>query len=65
VPDRAPPQAAVAHQAAPLHAARPAGQDAGPRLPGAAAPADPPVMPAAAAAEITALLDEAFGPEPG
>jgi hypothetical protein len=42
-----------------------AGKDAGSRLPGAAAPVDPPVMPAAAAEEVTAFLDEGFGPEPG
>ena len=64
VADRSPPQAAVARRAAPPRAGRP-GQGAGPRPPGAAAPADQPVLPAAAAAEVTALLDEAFGPEPG
>ena len=53
VADREPPPVQVAHRAAPP---RPAG----------AAPVSPaPVLPAAPAAEVTALLDEAFGPEPG
>jgi hypothetical protein len=62
VADRAPtPVAEVAH-AAPPRTPWQAGQAAGPHLPDAAGP---PGMPAAPAAEVTALLDEAFGPEPG
>jgi hypothetical protein len=53
VADRAPPPVQVAHRAAP------------PRAAGAAPVSPAPVLPAAPAAEVTALLDEAFGPEPG
>jgi hypothetical protein len=53
VADRAPPPARVAHRAAP------------PRQVGQAAALHAPVLPATPAAEVAALLDEAFGPEPG
>jgi hypothetical protein len=53
VADDAPRPARVAHRAAPAPAA------------GEAARSHVPVQPAAPAAELTALLDEAFGPEPG
>ncbi len=62
VAGRAPPPPTVAHQAAPLRAAWEAGQAAGPHQPAAAGA---PVPPGTPAAEVTALLDEAFGPEPG
>jgi len=62
VAGRAPPPPTVAHQAAPPRAAWEAGQSAGPHLPAAAGA---PVPPGTPAAEVTALLDEAFGPEPG
>jgi hypothetical protein len=58
--DRAPAPVAAA-RAAPPPTAGPAGQGTGPHPPDAA---DPLVPPTAAAAEVTALLDEAFGPEP-
>ena len=59
---RAPPPAGVAHRAAPPRVPGPAAQRTGPRPRDAAGA---PIPPAAAAAEVTALLDEAFGPEPG
>jgi len=53
VAEPSPPPAPVAHRAAAPPSAR---QAAGPHAP---------VLPAAPAAEVAALLDEAFGPEPG
>jgi hypothetical protein len=58
--DRAPAPVA-ADRAAPPPTPGPADQGTGPHLPDAA---DQLVLPAAAAEEVTALLDEAFGPEP-
>jgi len=58
----APPPAEMAHRAAPPRGPRPAGRAAGPHLPDAAGPSG---LGAEPAAEVTALLDEAFGPEPG
>jgi len=58
----APASAEAAHRAAPSREPRPAGRAAGPHLPDAAGPSGPGAEPAA---EVTALLDEAFGPEPG
>src|SRR5690348_407308 len=57
----APASAEAAHRAAPPREPRPAGRVAGPHLPDAAGPSGPGAEPAA---EVTALLDEAVGPEP-
>ena len=63
VADQAPPPLAeVAHRAAPPREPGPAGRAGGPHLPEAAGVSG---LGAEPAAEVTALLDEAFGPEPG
>jgi hypothetical protein len=57
-----PPAAASGNQARSASAARPASSAAAPLRAASAAPAGPPAV---AAADVTALLDEAFGTEPG
>jgi hypothetical protein len=65
-PDRAPGTAAAAGATAPAaRTAWPAGAPAAPHLPGVAAQPGRPATAEPAAAEVTALLDEAFGAEPG
>jgi hypothetical protein len=65
-PDRAPGTAAAAGATAPAaRTAWPAGPPAAPHLPGVAAQPGRPATAEPAAAEVTALLDEAFGAEPG
>ena len=62
VPDHTPPPAGAAHRAAPPRAPGPTARGTGPQLPHAVGV---PVPPATPAPDVTALLDEAFGPEPG
>jgi hypothetical protein len=59
------PGPADGHQGRLAPAAGPDGRAAAPLPPGAAAPAGQPAPGAPHAVEVTALLDEAFGPEPG
>ena len=60
-----PAAAAAGHQARPARAAGPVGPPAVPVPAGAAAPAGQPAAAAPDAADVKALLDEAFGAEPG
>jgi hypothetical protein len=59
------PLPADGHRGRPVPAAGPDGRAAAPFPPDAAAPAGKPAPGAPHAAEVAALLDEAFGPEPG